>query len=80
MKLGDCKGRKVKEPDFWKKFLIWRYLQKVSKLAFVGWLVGWLVGNALFSKTALRVVLVFCLKLGDNKGRKVTEPDFEKNI
>ena len=28
MKLGDYKGRKVTEPDFWKKIFIWRYLQK----------------------------------------------------
>ena len=28
MKLGDYKGRKVTEPDFWKKFLIWRYSRK----------------------------------------------------
>ena len=28
MKLGDYKGRKVTEPGFWKKFLIWRYSQK----------------------------------------------------
>ena len=28
MKLGDYKGRKVTEPDFWKKFLSWRYSQK----------------------------------------------------
>ena len=40
------------------------------------WLVGWLVGNAVFSETALRIFLIFCMKLGDYKGRKVTEPDF----
>ena len=28
MKLGDYKGRKVTEPDFWKKIMIWRYLRK----------------------------------------------------
>ena len=28
MKLEDYKGRKVIEPEFWKKFLIWRYSQK----------------------------------------------------
>ena len=27
-KLGDYKGRKVTEPDFFKKFLIWRYSRK----------------------------------------------------
>ena len=35
-----------------------------------------LVGNAVFSETALRNFLVFCIKLGDYKGRKVTQPDF----
>ena len=28
MKLGDYIGRKVTEPDFRKKFLIWRYSQR----------------------------------------------------
>ena len=28
MKLGDYKGRKVTEPDFWEIFLIWRYSSK----------------------------------------------------
>ena len=42
----------------------------------IGWLVGWLVGNADFSETAQRIFLIFCMKLGDYKGRKVTEPDF----
>ena len=44
-KLGDYKCRKVTEPDFWKKFLIWRYLRKglqiSPKSVIVGWLVGW---------------------------------------
>ena len=34
---------------------------------------NWLVGN---SETALRIFLIFYMKLGDYKGRKVTEPDF----
>ena len=37
---------------------------------------NWLVGNAVFSELALRIFLIFCMKLGDYKGRKVTEPDF----
>ena len=45
----------------------------------IGWLVGWLVGNGVFSETALRIFLIFCLKLGDYKGRKVIEPDFWKS-
>ena len=44
----------------------------------VGWLVGWLVGNAVFSETTLRIFLIFCMKLGNYKGRKATEPDFWK--
>ena len=43
-------------------------------------MVGWLVGNAIFSETALRIFLTFCMKLGDYKGRKVTEPDFWKKF
>ena len=39
-------------------------------------IIGWLGGNAVFSETALRIFLTFCMKLGDYKGRKVTEPDF----
>ena len=45
-------------------------------MVIVGWLVGWLVDNAVFSETALRIFLIFCMKLGDYKGRKVTELDF----
>ena len=53
-------------------------------LVIIGWLVGclvdWLVGNAVFSETARRIFLIFCMKLGDYKGRKVTEPDFWKKF
>ena len=51
------------------------------KIGVVGnnWLVDWLVGNAVFSKAGLRIFLIFYTKLGDYKGRKVTEPDFWKN-
>ena len=77
MNLGDCKGRKVTGPDFWKKFLIWRYSWKGLQISIV-WLVGWLVGNTVFSEMALRIFLIFCMKLGDYKGRNVTEPDFWK--
>ena len=31
---------------------------------------NWLVGNAVFSETALRIFMIFCMKLGDYKGRK----------
>ena len=37
---------------------------------------NWLVGNAVFSEMALRIFLIFCMKLGVYSGRKVTEPDF----
>ena len=43
-------------------------------------MVGWLVGNTVFSEKALRIFLIFCLKLGDYKGRKVTESDYWKKI
>ena len=39
-----------------------------------------LVGNAVFSETALRTFLIFCMKLGDYKRRKATEPDFWKKF
>ena len=45
-----------------------------------GWLVGWLFGNEVFSETARRVFLIFCMKLGIYKGRKVTQPDFWKKF
>ena len=53
-----------------------------SKIGVVGynWLVGWLVGNTVFPETALKIFLIFCMKLGDYKGRKVTEPDFWKKF
>ena len=41
-------------------------------------MVTWLVGNAVFPETARRIFLIFCMKLGDCKTRKVTEPDFWK--
>ena len=34
-----------------------------------------LVGNTVFLETTLRIFLIFYIKLGDYKGRKVTEPD-----
>ena len=48
------------------------------KIGVVGnnWLVGWFIGNVFFSETALKIFLIFYMKLGDYKGRKVAEPDF----
>ena len=68
MKFGDYEGRKVTEPDFWKKILIWRCLRKGLQISVV-WLVGWLVGNTVFSETAIRMFLIFCMKFGYYKGR-----------
>ena len=45
-------------------------------LLVIGWLIGWLVGNTVFSEVAQRIFLIFCMKVEDYKGRKVTEPDF----
>ena len=42
----------------------------------IGVVGNWLVGDAVFSETAQRIFLIFCMNLGDYKGRKVTEPDF----
>ena len=41
---------------------------------------GWLVGTAVFSETALRIFVIFCMKLGDCKGRKVTAGFFKKIV
>ena len=57
MKLGDYKGRKVTEPDFWKKFLIWRYSRKGLQISPKSDTL------IFFSKTALTIFLVFGLKL-----------------
>ena len=46
----------------------------------VGWLVGWLDGNVVFSETALSIFLTFCIKLGYYKARKVTEAGFLKKV
>ena len=46
----------------------------------VGCFFAWLLGNAVFSETAVKIFLIFCIKLGDYKGRKVTKPDFSKKI
>ena len=43
-------------------------------------MVGWLVGNAVFSEMAIRIFVIFCMTLGDYKGRKVTESDLWKKL
>ena len=47
-----------------------------SVLLVIDWLVRWLVGNAVYSEKAVRIFLNFSMKLGNYKGRKITEPDF----
>ena len=37
---------------------------------------SWLVGNAVFSETTLETFLIFCMKLGDYKGRKLAKLSF----
>ena len=37
---------------------------------------NWLVGYENFSEMALKIFLIFCIKLGDFKGRKVTDSNF----
>ena len=61
----------------WKTFF-----ELASARSYIIGLVGnnWLVGNAGFSETALRIFLIFCMKLGDFKGRKVTASDFCKKL
>ena len=39
-----------------------------------------LVGNTVFSEMALRIFLIFHMKLGDYKGRKVTPGFLKKNL
>ena len=50
----------------------------VSRRSYKIGVVGnnWLVGNAVFLETALKIFLIFFIKLGDYKGRKLTEPDY----
>ena len=74
MKLGDYKGRKVTEPDFWKKFLIWRYSRKGLQISpksdtFI-----------FFSKTALTIFLVFGLKLVLNMTFSLNETCFSEKF
>ena len=70
----------------WRKCKFFYFFEPVSarpyKIGVFGhnWLVGWLVGNVAFSENALRIFLIFCIKLGDSKGRKVTAPDFQKKF
>ena len=64
--------------SFQNLFLDWPQPGPIKSVLLV--IIGWLVGNPVFSETALRIFLIFCTKLGDYKGRKVTEPHFFKKI
>ena len=74
MKLGDYKGRKVTEPDFWKKFLIWRYSRKGLQISPKSDTL------IFFSKTALTIFLVFGLKLVLNMTFNLNETYFSQNL
>ena len=66
------------EFPFWAPRLPKR-VRSNSPCQFVGpWSFGlWSVRQSLnISETALRIFLIFCMKLGHHKGTKVTEPDF----
>ena len=58
MKLGDHKGRKVTEPDFLEKKK--RFSQNLGKTVQNGPKIDSLI---IFSKLALRILLIFCVKL-----------------
>ena len=61
MTLEEYEGRKVTEPDFWKKFLILRYLRKDLQISPKSDTL------IFFSKVALTTFLVFGLTLVLNK-------------
>ena len=49
------------------------------RLGIVGQLVGQLVSKQFFSKTALRISQLFCMKVPYYKGQKLTRRFFQKN-
>ena len=42
-------------------------------------MVGWLVGEQVFSKTALRIFMIFCMNVPYHKGKKRTRPFVREN-
>ena len=74
MKLGDYKGRKVTEFDFWKQFLIWRYLRKGFWTSSISDIVMF------FPKTALTMFWVFGLKLILNLTFNLSETYFSEKF
>ena len=74
MKLGDYKGRKVTEPDFWKKFLIWRYSRKRLQI------IPKSDTLIFFSKTLPTIFLIFGLKLVLNMTFNLNETYFSEKF
>ena len=74
------KPRRVTRPDFSWKVLFCRkfrkHVKKVAKLAC--WL--WSSGSEGISVTVGYFFLIFCMKSGDNKCRKVTWPEFCRKL
>ena len=74
MKLGNYKGSRVIEPDFWKQFLIWRYSRR-------GLQISPKSDNLIFfSKTAPTIFLVFDLKLVLNMNFNLSETNFSEKL
>ena len=74
MKLGDYKGKKVTEPNFWKKFLIWRYSRKGLQISPKSDTL------IFFSKTATTIFLVFGLNLVLNVTFNLHETHFSEKF
>ena len=74
MTLEEYEGRKVTEPDFWKKFLIWRYLRKDLQISPKSDTL------IFFSKTAATMFLIFGLKLLLNVTFNLSETYFSKKV
>ena len=72
--LGDFKGRKVTKPDYWKKFLIWRYSRKSLQISPKSDTL------IFFSKMALTIFLVFGLKLVLNMTFNLNETYFSEKF
>ena len=65
---------KVTEPDFWKKFLIWRYLRKRLQISPKSDIL------IFFSRTAATIFLVFGLKLVLNMIVNLNETYFPEKL
>ena len=74
MKVVNYKGGKVTEPDFWKKFLNWRYSQKSIQISPKSDTL------IFFSKKAVTIFLIFGLKLVLNMTFNLSETFFSEKI